>query len=196
MLHRRAVGNATVRALDRGTVADVSGGGPALTLASVRRVLGEMRRPAVVVCRGGSVLASNLGGASGPLPVWLSPGDRWEARLPVWVRRTPLPCIDGTTLYLLVAEESEVPVEQAHLTAWARRFRLAPRLARVAAKMAEGLSDKEIACALDLSLNTVRTYARQLFEVTRVHSRTELARAIHDARMPAGCVEAQSSRIQ
>jgi len=72
-----------------------------------------------------------------------------------------------------------MPTADAHRTTWARRWKLPPRLARVAAEMARGRSDKEIADVLGLSFNTVRTYGRQLYRAAGVHSRAALLRAMH-----------------
>jgi len=152
----------------------------ALTAASIRILLNTVSQPALLLSDGGRVLAANHAATArrDGIPS-LPAGDGWQSSLPGWIRCLRLYCTDGRTVFLVVANDSEVPLEECHRTAWARRWALPPRLARVAAKMADGLSDKEIASELGLSLNTVRTYARRLFEAAGVHSRTELTRAIH-----------------
>jgi DNA-binding NarL/FixJ family response regulator len=62
---------------------------------------------------------------------------------------------------------------------WARRHKLSPRFAELAAFIADGCSDKEIADRMRLSFNTVRTYVRQLYRMSGVHNRVELVRAMH-----------------
>ncbi|HEY0463284.1 MAG TPA: LuxR C-terminal-related transcriptional regulator, partial [Polyangiaceae bacterium] len=56
--------------------------------------------------------------------------------------------------------------------------KLPPRLRRVALAVARGLTDKEVAGALGLSVSTVRTYVRQLYGLLGVHNRVQLASAI------------------
>lgn len=51
---------------------------------------------------------------------------------------------------------------------------LPPYLVPTATLMARGLSDKEIACALDASLATVRTYAHRVLRLLEMSSRREL----------------------
>lgn len=57
------------------------------------------------------------------------------------------------------------------------RGALPTSLAAVADGIARGLSDKEIAAELALSLATVRTYVRRVYARLEVHGRVELARA-------------------
>jgi DNA-binding NarL/FixJ family response regulator len=53
---------------------------------------------------------------------------------------------------------------------------LPPSLARIAALVARGLSDKDIARSLEIPLTTVRTYVRRIYTRLGVRSRVELAR--------------------
>jgi DNA-binding NarL/FixJ family response regulator len=59
---------------------------------------------------------------------------------------------------------------------WARRWRLAPRHARVAAYLMLGKSDKEISAMTGLSLLTVRTYVKVVLRAAGAHNRVELVR--------------------
>jgi DNA-binding NarL/FixJ family response regulator len=52
---------------------------------------------------------------------------------------------------------------------------LSPRQREVAALVAEGLSNQQIAERLFISLGTVRTHMYQIFQLTGVRNRTELA---------------------
>ena len=60
---------------------------------------------------------------------------------------------------------------------WAQRWRLPARYGRVAQLMLEGLTDGEIAMHLGLSVDTVRTYAREVLRAVGVSDRVQLARA-------------------
>jgi DNA-binding CsgD family transcriptional regulator len=62
-----------------------------------------------------------------------------------------------------------------------RLRRLSPRYRRVAAPLALGLSDKEIAARTALSLRTVRTYVAAIHRELGVHSRGELVALLHRA---------------
>ena len=52
---------------------------------------------------------------------------------------------------------------------------LSPRQREIAALVATGASNKEIACQLAISIKTVTNTLTQIFEKTGVRSRTELA---------------------
>lgn len=62
---------------------------------------------------------------------------------------------------------------------------LPPSLARVASAVAEGMSDREVASALAMSLATVRTYMRRIYGRLGVHSRVELTRCLAADATPA-----------
>lgn len=64
---------------------------------------------------------------------------------------------------------------------WARRLGLPPRLARVAACVCRGLSDKQTAATLRLRADTVRTYVKHVYRSLAVRSRVELSLALHRA---------------
>lgn len=72
---------------------------------------------------------------------------------------------------------ADAEVTAAPSSPWARRWRLSPRHARVAACVMQGLSDKQIAQQLSLSVSTVRTYVRDLYARVGVHRRVGLVRA-------------------
>ncbi len=67
-----------------------------------------------------------------------------------------------------------------------RLGRLSPRYQRVAAELALGLSDKEIAARTGLSLRTVRTYVAAIHRELKIHSRGELVALLHAARARSG----------
>ena len=50
---------------------------------------------------------------------------------------------------------------------------LTQRESEILERLAKGYSNKEIANLLDLSLDTVRTHLRHIYEKLHVHSRTE-----------------------
>jgi len=52
--------------------------------------------------------------------------------------------------------------------------RLPPRLARVAALLTAGYSDKDIAASTGLTFATVRTYVREVYVRLGVHRRVDL----------------------
>lgn len=63
---------------------------------------------------------------------------------------------------------------------------LPPALARVAELLASGLSDKEIADRVGLSLSTVRTYVARVYDRLGVHGRTQISMRSFEQR-PAAC---------
>lgn len=58
---------------------------------------------------------------------------------------------------------------------WVRRLGLPPRLTQIAASLALGESDREIAERFDLSLHTVRSYTKQLYRRLDRASRVQVA---------------------
>ena len=67
--------------------------------------------------------------------------------------------------------------QDAASTAWAGRWSLPPRLARVALLMMQGLSDRQIGESLGLANATIRTYVREIYGRASVNNRTALLRA-------------------
>jgi DNA-binding CsgD family transcriptional regulator len=66
----------------------------------------------------------------------------------------------------------------AHLTSWARELKLSPRLAQVGAFLLTGAGAAKIASALELSLSSLRTYVRNLYAATNVHSQSEFTQRV------------------
>jgi DNA-binding CsgD family transcriptional regulator len=109
-------------------------------------------------------------------PEWMSQAHLASAPLPSWVRRVSIRA-SGSTLILLIVDVFDDDPNGAPESAWAQRWALPPRHARVAACMLKGLTDKETAARLGLEVSTVRTYVKHVLARARVHSRTELMRA-------------------
>jgi len=134
--------------------------------------------PAMVISPAGSVLHETAAArvAYPRRPDWLGRGKGWADAIPSWVRRVPLR-FAGQRLTLLVMDALQVAPDEAAATPWARRWRLPPRYARVAALLLQGYSDKDIAGSLGLGLTSVRTYAKEVLALAGVCSRGELIRA-------------------
>ncbi len=62
---------------------------------------------------------------------------------------------------------------------------LTPREAEIARLAAEGLTNKEIALALDISHWTVATHLRRIFDKTSVNRRAALGCALTGVQLPA-----------
>ncbi len=62
-----------------------------------------------------------------------------------------------------------------------KQFELTPREADVAALLADGLPDKQIARELDISLHTVRRHVERVLAKTGCHNRTEAALKLRQA---------------
>lgn len=107
-------------------------------------------------------------------PAWLQ---RVTERAPPGVQVVPL-VFGDQAFHLVIADLLGVDIEDAPTAPWARRLRLEPRHAQVAAALLSGLSDKEIAARLGLEHSTIRTYVKRLYRRVGVHSRTELAKAL------------------
>jgi DNA-binding CsgD family transcriptional regulator len=75
----------------------------------------------------------------------------------------------------------EVYLAQAHRSRWAQKWGLSPRLARVAAHVLKGQSDKEISAFTGLSVLTVRTYVKQVLKAAGVRNRVQLVHGAFDA---------------
>jgi len=91
--------------------------------------------------------------------------------------------VDYTELMPPGAPAPAPPGTSSQPEAWAARWDLSPRIAKVARLAMQGLSDREIGLHLGLSIETVRTYLRDVFRAARVSNRTELLAA---ARTPVG----------
>lgn len=103
-------------------------------------------------------------------PAWLprtvALTDEEDAEEPPPCRVADIETGGGDRLYLVIPERGASPVSLEELP---------PSLRRVARLLADGLSDKEIAEACELSFATVRTYVTRIFKRMGVHNRTELA---------------------
>jgi DNA-binding CsgD family transcriptional regulator len=103
---------------------------------------------------------------------------------------------DGETELVLstAAERADLLEGDASATYWARKWRLPPRLARLAVLLMAGLSSREVGVRTGLSLRSVRTYTQELFALAGVHCRSELGpRALRDGLAPAGDRDGASS---
>lgn len=68
---------------------------------------------------------------------------------------------------------------------WAPRLGLPPRLTRVAACVALGLSDKQTAARLGLSQHTVRSYLKEIYATLGLRGRTDVLLAVEAVRSTA-----------
>lgn len=73
------------------------------------------------------------------------------------------------------AEELLLLYRSGHLEPVSPHVKLPPRLQRILPLLKTGLSQKQIAVKLGLSYQTVRSYAKELYELMGVRSREELA---------------------
>jgi DNA-binding NarL/FixJ family response regulator len=64
----------------------------------------------------------------------------------------------------------------------ARLARLPARLQRIAAELAQGFTDKEVAARTGLTVRTVRTYVARIYHALGAHSRGELVALLHHGR--------------
>jgi hypothetical protein len=131
--------------------------------------------PVFLVTRSGDLVHANQAAAKRypQPPAWLAQTvavtDTGRAVEAPQCRVTDIETGDGGWLYLVIPE-------QAISTGPAPTIdELPPSLRPVARLLAQGLSDKEIAEACELSFATVRTYVTRIFKRMGVHSRAELA---------------------
>lgn len=94
------------------------------------------------------------------------PGDALAAKPQEWPHRISFSA-GGDEVYTLAVSCA------AHEDAEAATP-LPPRLAKIARLVVAGLTDKQIASRTGLSFSTVRTYVRQIYRRTHVHSRVGL----------------------
>lgn len=125
--------------------------------------LNAIDQPALLLRRGRVVFANALGARQlGRVREWL----RSSPRDPSVATLVPLRP-GGLSVDLVLPRAEPAPALAARLT---------PALAPVAAAMAEGLSDKEIADRLRISPRTARTYAHRVLTRLGVSDRRELIR--------------------
>lgn len=67
----------------------------------------------------------------------------------------------------------------------AEHFNLTPVEARVAGQLAKGLSVQDTANAMQLKVQTVRTYLKQIFQKTGTHRQVELMQLMQNGMLPA-----------
>lgn len=127
--------------------------------------------------RGLVVHANELARLSFPRwPSWLRAFRGAPERLPRWVRAVPLR-LGGRKLWLLALAALDVDPDEAPEAPWAALWGLSPRHARVAAHMLRGATDPEVAAAMGLTVESARTYAKEVLRRARVGTRSGLAAA-------------------
>ncbi|NMB77016.1 MAG: helix-turn-helix transcriptional regulator [Myxococcales bacterium] len=112
------------------------------------------------------LLCNEAAGRLARLPTWMKDGwveDGAWARLPLTG--------NGSRYFLMLSRNGSTPLAAAAHSDWAARFDFSPHLARTAALLLRGLSDKEIASLLGLSHHTVRTYVKEILSRSNTHSR-------------------------
>jgi DNA-binding CsgD family transcriptional regulator len=95
------------------------------------------------------------------------------------VYRMPGPVLDGNRASTILLAPAEEPVLDLRLAA--RVLRLTPRQAEVARLMLQGLSDKDIARSLGISLHTARRHAETVLDRSGVSSRAGVLLALLEA---------------
>ena len=148
---------------------------PSTVDVDVTALLEAIAQPLFLLSTDGRVLHAN--GIAKRLfpepPAW----HRSSAPVPTWARRMPLPGQAGG-LVLEVIDPICDSIQLAPSAPWAVRASLPPRLARMAACILQGMSDKMAADTLGISYDTARTYARLLLQQMGVGSRVELCALI------------------
>lgn len=76
---------------------------------------------------------------------------------------------------VLVVVYGETPPSPEAPSRWQQLFGLSPAEARVGEQMRRGLDDQSIARELEVTLHTVRGYAKSVHSKTKTHTRAELA---------------------
>jgi DNA-binding CsgD family transcriptional regulator len=95
------------------------------------------------------------------------------------VFRMPGPVLEGTRpsqIFIALVDEQAVDIETA-----AARFKLTPRQTEVARMMLRGLTDKQIAQELGISLHTARRHAETVLDRLGVSSRASVLLALLEA---------------
>lgn len=149
-----------------------------ITSSTVASIMDGVLEPALLVSEDGHVVHANQlarEALTSPLLERIR-----ELQSAAWIRWVPFR-LEEQPFFLGFLDVLELDAALAPHAPWARRLALPPRFAQVCAYIVRGYADKEIADALDVSVNTVRTYVRRIFDHIGVHSRTELLRALRKA---------------
>ncbi len=136
--------------------------------ATVEMVLGAFSEAAFLVDPDGDLVFQNAAAAAAfaAPPAWLRAAvSTGHDGIKALCQVVPLEL--GADAFLVVPSADLVPQDDTR----AAPLDLPAGLQPVAALLAQGLSDKEIAAHTDLSLRTVRTYVTRIFKRTGVHSR-------------------------
>jgi DNA-binding NarL/FixJ family response regulator len=91
----------------------------------------------------------------------------------------PGPVVEGkrsSRIFIALADEQAIDIESA-----AASFKLTPRQTEVARMMLKGLTDKQIAQALDISLHTARRHAETVLDRLGVSSWASVLLALLEA---------------
>jgi len=146
-------------------------------LTTLDRVLDAFDEPAFLLSEHGTVVHANRSARAvhRSLPSWLRSCTKAEPPSHM-LRRVSLE-IGGALMILAVERSSRVDPNDSVRANWAVRWGLAPQLARVAALVMAGQTDREIALRVGLSYATVRTYVARIYARVGVSSRVELLRA-------------------
>lgn len=104
---------------------------------------------------------------------WLPAAFRGDG-IPPWVDRIVISRANDVTWVLVLVDALRFGAHDAAQAPWALDSRLPPRLAAVASGILRGLSDKEIASEMGISVSSARTYVRRLFARVGAHDRAAL----------------------
>jgi DNA-binding CsgD family transcriptional regulator len=136
-------------------------------------VLDMFEEPAFLLSEAGKVVHANLMARRlfPRPPSWLAATVDPEAPPLAEPYRSTRLEVGARSLYLVIPCDEVVP---SRTPSAARDGPLTPSLRHIATLAAAGRSDKEIAQESGLSVASVRTYVRRIYERLRVHSRVEL----------------------
>jgi DNA-binding NarL/FixJ family response regulator len=102
------------------------------------------------------------------------------------VKTTPLPAIKAVLLDVLAGGSAMSPAVARHVVRYFRPVAALPPLTlrekQVVEAIEQGLSYKLIADQLGMSVNTVRSHIRAVYEKQQVNSKTALIKRLHQGR--------------
>lgn len=135
-------------------------------------VLDLYEHPAFLLDATGEVVHRNRAAAEKyqVTPAWLALAVSPQPELAVPLCRIVTVTIAGEPLFVVVPERASAGRRAADPRC---QIALPPSLERVAELLAQGLTDKEISQATELTLSTTRTYVARLFRRMKVHGRAE-----------------------